>query len=68
MRVDGVKAPQHRGTPRSHGHLDKVGVRRVRIRDDIIKFREAYLAVAVGIDHLDHHVDLLVRDELAHAH
>ena len=68
MRVDGVKAPQHRGTPRSHGHLHEVRMRRIGIRHDIIKFRKTDLAVPIAIDHLDHHVDLLVRDEFAHAH
>ena len=50
------------------GHLHEIRVGRVGIRHHIIEFRERNLAVAVGVDHLDHHVHFFIRDELAHTY
>ena len=50
------------------GHLHEVRVRGIGIRDHIIELRKRNLAVAVGVDHLDHHVHLLVRYQFAHTY
>ena len=49
-------------------HLHEVRVRGIGVRHHIVELREGDLAVAVGVDHLDHHVHLLIRDELAHTY
>ena len=49
------------------GHLHEIRMSRVGIRDDVVELRETYLTVPIRVDHLDHHVDFFVRDELAHA-
>ena len=70
-RVDGVKAPQHRGTPRSHQH----DVARVRVRveealaeqrdaDGVMKVIEAstlsHRRVQVGLHVIERQIDVPV--------
>mmetsp|Transcript_48095 Transcript_48095/g.109265 ORF Transcript_48095/g.109265 Transcript_48095/m.109265 type:complete len:369 (-) Transcript_48095:1279-2385(-) len=40
---------------------------RVWVRHQIVKLRVAHLAIPIAVHHVDHHVDLLVRDHLSHA-
>ena len=60
MRVDGVKAPQHRGTPRSHDVLDPAAV------DIIPSGRDpapASRITSVRVGHLYHMLALLLGEE-----